>query len=183
MTAASARTRTAVTGARGRDFGRGSTRRSKGSPRAAIWTNRSSGCAPATATAASRFGHRRQDKREGEGECKEHGEHGELTLSVLEGSAEARVAGRRRNDARRAAAISRTEAGKVGRHGRSTASLVDSLGGEEQHGEAVRLASSTCSGTSSAAGDLEGTAAALCKPRARFRVLGSHVGEERGQRR
>ena len=80
---------------------------------------------------------------------------------MLEGSAEAGVAGRRRDDARRAAAVGRTEAGKDGRHGRSMASLVDSLGGEEQHGEAVRLASSICSGTSSVAGDLEGTAAPL----------------------
>ena len=131
------------------------------------------------ATAASRFGRRRQDKREGEGEYKEDGEHGELTLSMLEGSAEAGVAGRRRSDARRAAAVGRTEAGKDGRHGRSMASLVDSLGGEEQHGEAVRLASSICSGTSFVAGDLEGTAATPCEPRARFRVW---VARGKGER-
>ena len=83
-----------------------------------------------------------------------------LTLSMKPRSARAVVAGRRRGGARRAAAVGRTEAGKDERHGRSTASLVDSLGGEVQYGEAVRLASSNCSGTPSVAGDSEGTAAA-----------------------
>ena len=81
-------------------------------------------------------------------------------MSTMARSARSGKAGRRRGGARRAVAVGRTEAGKDERHGRSTASLVDSLGGEVQYGEAVRLASSNCSGTPSVAGDSEGTAAA-----------------------
>ena len=85
---------------------------------------------------------------------------GALTLSMKPRSARVGVAGGRRGGARRTAAAGRTEAGKDERHGRSTASLVDSLGGEVKYGEAVRLASSNCSGAPSVAGELEGTAAA-----------------------
>ena len=55
----------------------------------------------------------------------------------MEGSRKDGEAGRRRARARRAAAVGRTEAGKNERHGRSTASLVDSLDQRLADGEAV----------------------------------------------
>ena len=58
----------------------------------------------------------------------------------------------------------------------------DSRHGEERHGEVDLLAASACSETSSVAGNLVGTAAALCEPELDL-GFGSHVGEERGQGR
>ena len=81
-------------------------------------------------------------------------EHRELTRSVEKGMARPEEAGRRRHDARRAAAVGRTEAGKVGRHGRSMASLIDSLGGEVEEEPAELVAVSPGLGAAGVGGDV-----------------------------
>ena len=55
----------------------------------------------------------------------------------------------------------RPEREGIGRRGRLQRPRADSFGVEVQHGEAVKMASSICSGAASVAGDLKGTAAAM----------------------
>ena len=89
----------------------------------------------------------------------EEHEQQQLTGSPKTRTARPEGAGRRRHDARRAAAVGRTEAGKVGRHGRSMASLIDSLGGEVEEEPAELVAVSPGLGAAGVSGDVRRPAA------------------------
>ena len=81
-----------------------------------------------------------------------------LTLSVLGSSPEKGTVRRRRSRARRGG---RRRKRWLGWRRRTSASRANSFCVEAQHGEAVKMASSICSGVASVTGDLKGTAAAM----------------------
>ena len=88
------------------------------------------------------------------GEEREEHEQQQLTGSPKTRTARPEGAGRRRHDDRRTSAVGRTEAGKVGRHGRSMASLIDSLGGEVEEEPAELVAVSPGLGAAGVSGDV-----------------------------
>ena len=100
----------------------------------------------------------------------------ELTLGELERTARSGEAGRRRTLARRR----RPEREEIGRRGRLRLPLVDSVDAEVQHGEAMKMASSACSGTAGNDGTVRRPERRTgAKARVRVRVAG--CGEEQGR--